>query len=201
MLLLNPRNLSPLGLDVQSLALMRETVGFFEAKGKKRLKDDDRDRVWYRDFLDFQKERKLFATLLTPSALGRGRPVGHLPELRPQRNPRFLRPRLLVHVAGDDPRPRPFWMSRNETMRRRAAALLREGGIFGFGLSEKEHGADIYSTEMRLAANPGSGFLANGRKYYIGNANEAALLSILGKMPDGRSGSSSPPTRGIRSTT
>jgi alkylation response protein AidB-like acyl-CoA dehydrogenase len=77
-------------------------------------------------------------------------------------------------------------MSRNETMRRRAAALLGEGGIFGFGLSEKEHGADIYSTEMKLAANPAGGFLANGRKYYIGNANEAALLSVLGKMPDGK---------------
>jgi len=34
----------------------------------------------------------------------------------------------------------PFWMSRNDAMRRRAAALLDAGGIFGFGLSEKEHG-------------------------------------------------------------
>ena len=187
MLLLNPRNLSPLGLDAQSLALMRETVGFFEAKGKKRLKDDDRDRVWYRDFLDFQKERKLFATLLTPSALG----------AEGARWDTFRNCALneilgfyglaywytwQVTILGLG----PFWMSRNETMRRRAAALLREGGIFGFGLSEKEHGADIYSTEMRLAANPGGGFLANGRKYYIGNANEAALLSVLGKMPDGK---------------
>jgi len=48
---------------------MRETVGFFEAKGKKRLKDDDRDRVWYRDFSTPEGE-EAFATLLTPSALG-----------------------------------------------------------------------------------------------------------------------------------
>jgi len=47
---------------------------FFEAKGKRRLKDDDRDRVWYRDFLDFQKEKKLFATFLT-----RGRSAGPAP--------------------------------------------------------------------------------------------------------------------------
>jgi acyl-CoA dehydrogenase len=73
-------------------------------------------------------------------------------------------------------------MSGNEAMKRRVASLLAGGGIFGFGLSEKEHGADLYGTATSLAPAPGGGFVANGRKYYIGNGNEAALLSVFGKV-------------------
>jgi acyl-CoA dehydrogenase len=187
MLLLNPRALSVPGLDPGSLSLLRDTVGFFEAKGKKRLKEDDRDRVWYRDFLDFQKQKRLFATFLTPQTLGG--PGARWDTYRNCALNEILGFYGLAYwytwqvtILGLG----PFWMSRNDSMRRRAAALLGAGGIFGFGLSEKEHGADIYSTEMKLSAAPGGGFLANGRKYYIGNANEAALLSVLGKMPDGK---------------
>ncbi|HEY3447835.1 MAG TPA: acyl-CoA dehydrogenase [Myxococcales bacterium] len=73
-------------------------------------------------------------------------------------------------------------MSRNEAVRRRAAQALREGGIFAFGLSEKEHGADIYASDMRLVPQADGGFLAEGDKYYIGNANEAALVSVFGRI-------------------
>ncbi|HUM01769.1 MAG TPA: acyl-CoA dehydrogenase [Thermoanaerobaculia bacterium] len=186
MLLLNPRSPGAFSLDPRSAAIMADTVAFFEAKGKKRLKDDDRDRVWYRDFLDFQKGRKIFSTLLTPRTLGG-------PDARwdTYRNAAFNE--ILgfyglpywytwqVTILGLG----PFWMSRNEAMKKRAAALLAEGGIFGFGLSEKEHGADLYSTEMRLTPGADGGFLARGRKYYIGNGNEAALLSVFGKMAEG----------------
>jgi len=186
MLLLNPKSPGAFPLDPHSTAILRDTVAFFEAKGKKRLKEDDRDRVWYRDFLDFQRGRKVFATFLTPSALG-----GAEARWDTWRNcalnevlgfyglPYWYAWQVTILGLG------PFWMSRNEAMRKRAAALLAEGGIFGFGLSEKEHGADIYSTEMRLAPRPGGGYLANGRKYYIGNGNEAALLSVFGKMAGG----------------
>jgi acyl-CoA dehydrogenase len=185
MLLLNPRS-PDLPLDQLSAGIVRDTIAFFEAKGKKRLKDDDRDRVWYRDFLDFQKEKRIFSTLLTPSAFG-----GPGARWDTYRNCAFNEVlgfyglpywyTWQVSILGLG----PFWMSRNEAMKRRAAALLADGGVFGFGLSEKEHGADIYSTEMRLAANPSGGYLANGRKYYIGNGNEASLLSVFGKMADG----------------
>ena len=60
MLLLDPRNLTRPYPDARSGEVMRDTVAFFEAKGKRRLKDDDRERVWYRDFLDYQREKKLF---------------------------------------------------------------------------------------------------------------------------------------------
>jgi acyl-CoA dehydrogenase len=186
MLLLNPRSLDTRALDVRSAEILRETIAFFESKGKKRLKDDDRDRVWYRDFLDFQKNEKIFATLLTPRAYG-----GPHARWDTFRNgafneilgfyglPYWYTWQVTILGLG------PFWMSRNEAMKRRVASLLDAGGIFGFGLSEKEHGADIYATGMSLTPDPSGGFLANGRKYYIGNGNEAALLSVLGRIAGG----------------
>ena len=66
---------------------MRKTIEFFENKGKLRLKADDHERVRYQDFLDFVKEEKVFAHLLTPSAVRSGRsllPLGHSTQLRIQ---------------------------------------------------------------------------------------------------------------------
>jgi alkylation response protein AidB-like acyl-CoA dehydrogenase len=77
----------------------------------------------------------------------------------------------------------PIWQSDNADARRRAAGLLDEGAIFGFGLSEKEHGADIYSTDMILTPD-GDGFRASGEKYYIGNGNEAGMVSVFGRRDD-----------------
>jgi acyl-CoA dehydrogenase len=79
----------------------------------------------------------------------------------------------------------PIWMSDNEALRRRTAQALEDGGIFAFGLSEKTHGADIYSTDMVLTRDPGGdGWRANGSKYYIGNGNAAAIVSTFGRFED-----------------
>jgi acyl-CoA dehydrogenase len=77
----------------------------------------------------------------------------------------------------------PIWMSENRELRARAARALEDGGIFAFGLSEKTHGADIYSTDMVLTPEDG-GWRANGRKYYIGNGNAAAIVSTFGRFAD-----------------
>jgi len=69
-------------------------------------------------------------------------------------------------------------------VKKRAAKLLKEGGIFAFGLSEKEHGADIYATDMILSPQENGSFRANGSKYYIGNGNQAALASVFGRRED-----------------
>ncbi len=76
--------------------------------------------------------------------------------------------------------------SDNEAARARAARLLDEGAIFAFGLSEQAHGADIYSTDMVLTRRPEveGGFRANGAKYYIGNGNEAGMVSVFGRRDD-----------------
>ena len=55
--------------------------------------------------------------------------------------------------------------------------------MFAFGLSEREHGADIYETDMVLTPD-GDGFRANGGKYYIGNGNVAGMVSVFGRRRD-----------------
>jgi acyl-CoA dehydrogenase len=72
----------------------------------------------------------------------------------------------------------------NEELKRRTAQLLRDGGVFAFGLSEKDHGADLYSSEMTLYPQADGSYLARGSKYYIGNGNCAALVSTFGKVAD-----------------
>jgi len=186
MFLLNPKQLSATHLDPALNEILRKTVAFFEDKGKKRLKEDDFDRVWYADFLDFVKRERIFATLLTPSGYG-------------DKDCRWDTSRLCafnellgfyglcywytwqVTILGLG----PIWMSNNEGLKRKAAELLDEGAIFAFGLSEKEHGADIYASDMLLIPSGEGGYLARGDKYYIGNGNEAAMVSTFGRAPDG----------------
>ena len=55
MILLDPHNHSRPYSDERSREVMQKAIRFFEAKGKRALKKDDRERVWYDDFLDFVK--------------------------------------------------------------------------------------------------------------------------------------------------
>lgn len=183
MILLNPKAYGWTSLDEPSRRLMLDTIGFFEAKGKTRLKHDDRERIWYADFLHFVKEQAAFAMLMTPA--GYGPPKSRWDTWRNCAFNEILGFYGLhywytwqVSMLGLG----PIWMSDNEEIKRRTAQLLQEGAIFAFGLSEKEHGADIYASGMVLTPRPDGGYLANGRKYYIGNANQAALVSTFGRM-------------------
>ncbi|MCX5852227.1 MAG: acyl-CoA dehydrogenase [Deltaproteobacteria bacterium] len=186
MILLNPKKHSRKYPDERSREIMLKTIDFFEKKGKKKLKEDDHARVWYRDFLDFIKKEKIFAQLLTPGKYGLDKNY----RWDTWRNCEFNE--LLgfyglhywytwqVSILGLG----PIWMSSNEEAKKKAAKLLNEGAIFAFGLSERDHGADIYSTEMTLSLQPDGTYLANGEKYYIGNGNEAEMVSTFGKMTD-----------------
>ena len=66
----------------------------------------------------------------------------------------------------------------------------RPGQVMAFGLSEREHGADVYSTDMVLTPaseeDRANGILyrASGEKYYIGNGNVASLVSVFGRRGD-----------------
>ena len=66
MILLNPRNPEPRYGDERSAELMRQTIEFFESKGKKRLLEDYYARGWYADFLSHVKQHRLFASICTP---------------------------------------------------------------------------------------------------------------------------------------
>ncbi len=188
-LLFNPRTYEPTHLDAASREIMLKTIDFFETRGKRTLLEDDHQRVWYSDFLEFVKENKVFATLLTPAADAAG-----------DAGKRWDTTRICafneitgfyglaywytwqVTILGLG----PIWQSGNAEARRRAAELLDAGAIFAFGLSEKEHGADIYSTDMILTPDDSGtgGFRANGGKYYIGNGNLAGMVSVFGRRAD-----------------
>ncbi len=184
MLLFNPKQLRAEHPDPKVHELLAKTVAFFETKGKRRLKEDDRERVWYADFLTFVQREKVFATLLTPEGYGG-------PDCRWDTSRLCAFNEVLgfyglcywytwqVSILGLG----PIWMSANEPLKHKAARLLEEGGIFAFGLSEKEHGADIYATDLLLVPQADGGYLARGDKYYIGNGNEAALVSTFGRLP------------------
>jgi acyl-CoA dehydrogenase len=78
----------------------------------------------------------------------------------------------------------PVWTSPNAEARRLVGQLLNDGGMFGFGLSERTRGADIYNTDVILSADGAGGWTASGEKYYIGNGNCAARLSVFGRFSD-----------------
>jgi acyl-CoA dehydrogenase len=185
MILFNPNSPSRFYPDETSRQMMLKTIAFFEEKGKQKIKADDHKRVWYADFLEFQKKEKLFANLLTPTPYG-----GTDARWDTWRNCEFNE--ILgfyglaywytwqVSILGLG----PIWMSPNEALKQKAAQLLSEGEVFAFGLSEREHGADIYSTGMTLTPQLDGTYLANGEKYYIGNGNAAPMVSTFGKFAD-----------------
>ena len=67
MILLNPKQHTRPYADERSAEVMRKTIAFFETKGKEKLLADYYSRVWYRDFLDFVKANRIFATMCTPA--------------------------------------------------------------------------------------------------------------------------------------
>lgn len=185
MLLLNPKKYNVEFPDKESKEMMLKTIEFFEKKGLKKVKEDYHNRTWPKDFVDFQKEHKYFAKLLTPAGYG-------AKDNRWDTYRTFHWAELMgfygiaywyvwdVSMLGIC----PIWMGSNEEMKHKAAKLLEEGEVFAFGLSEKEHGADIYSSDMMLYPQADGTYKGNGDKYYIGNGNEAAMVSTFAKIAD-----------------
>lgn len=184
-MLLNPKKETFEHLDPRSRELMKKTIEYFESRGKERLKEDAHERRWYKDFIDFLKENEVFATLLTPQEHAvDGDPDKRWDTFRNCDFNEILAFYNLSHwyawqvtILGLG----PIFMGNNEEIKKKTARLLKEGGIFAFGLSERAHGADLYSSEMSLTPLAEGKYVADGGKYYIGNANEAALVSTFGK--------------------
>jgi acyl-CoA dehydrogenase len=181
MSLFNPRTYRASHPDAHTNDMLEAVVAWFEERGLKRLKQDFHDRVWNYDFVEFMKSHQVLATLMTPRGYGENAAWNTL------RNVEFAEITAFygitywytfqVSMLGLG----PIFNGDNEQAKHRAAQLLRDGAVFAFGLSEQDHGADIYSTGMQLVPQPGGGYLARGSKYYIGNGNEAALVSTFGK--------------------
>lgn len=185
MILLNPKKYIRQVSDDRSREVMQKTIRFFEDTGLEKLKEDFHERTWYADFIEFMKQEKILATMMLNAENG-------------DEDSRWDTSRVCefaeilgfyglcywytyqVSVLGIG----PIWMSENPTMKEMAAQYLKDGEIFAFGLSEKEHGADIYSSDMVVTPKGDGIYSASGGKYYIGNANKARMVSTFGKMSD-----------------
>src|SRR3954468_19932271 len=185
--LLNPATYDASEFDSATRRLFRATIDWFEAKGKAALTAEVRTDVWYADFIAFLARERAFAILLTPARDGGGDPDKRWDTARNAAFNEILGFYGLpywyawqVTILGLG----PIWQSGNDTARARAAQLLDEGAVFAFGLSERDHGADIYSTDMVLEPDGEGGFNASGSKYYIGNGNVAGMVSVFGRRAD-----------------
>ena len=196
MLLFNPSAYDAAHYDEPTRRALLAVRRFFEAKGHAALKAESHDATWYQDFLEMIAREGVFARFGTPAAVGTltGGSDATTARWDTARNndlSQLLAWYSLEHwyawqvtVLGLG----PVWTSGNAEAKRLVGQLLAQGGLFAFGLSEREHGADIYSTDMVLTPD-GAGWRASGEKYYIGNGNCAARVSVFGRVqrPDGPS--------------
>ena len=199
-LLFNPNTYDPQQFDPETRRLLRATIDWFEGQGKKRILDADLAAAWPADFVEFVKREKLFATFLTPSefAGADASSNGRNPDKRWDAARNAALSEILgfygltywyteqVTILGLG----PVWQSENKDAKLRAADDLEAGEVMAFGLSERDHGADVYNTDMVLepageedVAN-GILYRATGEKYYIGNGNVASLVSVFGRRGD-----------------
>lgn len=184
-MLFNPKTHNIEYKDPKTKELMQKVIDFMENKGLRSIKKDWHDKTWNYEFVEFMKENQVFATLMTPSGYG-----AEDSRWDTARNVAFAEITAFygitywytfqVSMLGLC----PVWLGSNEKIKERTANLLQEGKVFAFGLSEKEHGADIYSSDMMLTPLGNGKYEANGDKYYIGNGNEAALVSTFGKLTE-----------------
>ncbi len=192
-LLFNPNTYDPQQFDDETRRLLRATIDFFEGQGKKRILDDDLTAQWPADFVDFVKREKLFATFLTPSEFADGDPNKRWDAARNAALSEILGFYGLTYwyteqvtILGLG----PIWQSENKDAKLKAADDLEAGEVMAFGLSEREHGADVYNTDMVLTPaseeDRAEGILyrATGEKYYIGNGNVASMVSVFARRGD-----------------
>ncbi len=186
--LLNPATYDASEFDSETQRVFRATIDWFETKGKGRLLAESHTDEWYADFIEFLARERVFATLLTPARDADDAEGGKRWDTA--RNavfneilgfyglPYWYAWQVTILGLG------PIWQSDNDAARAHAARLLSDGSVFAFGLSEREHGADIYSTDMILTPDGDGGFRASGGKYYIGNGNVAGMVSVFGRRSD-----------------
>jgi acyl-CoA dehydrogenase len=188
-LLLNPNDFDPQQLDPETRRQLRALIDWFEERGKTRLLQDDLDATWVADFLGFIKRERVFATFLTPSEFADGDPNKRWDTSRNAVLSEILGFYGLAYWYAEQVTILglgPIWQSDNIKAKERAAAQLEAGGVMAFALSEREHGADIYNTDMLLTPTTDEGvvFRASGEKYYIGNGNVAGMVSVFSRRTD-----------------
>ncbi len=184
--LLNPKNIKDSFKDEALNNVFNETITFFEERGLKNLRIDNRADRETKDWFKYQGKRNIYGKILTPSKYGCDDSrfdlfrIGVFSELMAFYSSSHWYT-FQVSLLGCC----PIWMGDNETQKQELAEDFTKGNVSAFALSEKEHGADIYSSDMKLTSLGEGKFRADGRKYYIGNAYVATKISTLGKDDEG----------------
>lgn len=180
-LLLNPQQMEQVMSDKKTQDLFNLTVDFFEQKGNFSMRIDAKSKRMPTDFYQFIKASGLFATLLTPA--GYGDNDARWDHYRITSASELLgfyglyQYTFQVSVLGVG----PIWISDNEQQKQELAQQLKEGHVFAFGMSERNHGADLYNSEALITPVGKGKYVANGEKYYIGNSSRAPKITVLGK--------------------
>ena len=136
MALFNPKTYRGAHPDAHTNDMLEAVIDWFEQRGLKQLKADYHDRAWNYDFVEFMKSRQVLATLMTPEGYGENA------AWNTRRNVEFAEITgfygitywytFQVSMLGLG----PIFNGDNEKVKRRAAALLQQGAVFAFGLSE-----------------------------------------------------------------
>ncbi|MET8779313.1 acyl-CoA dehydrogenase family protein [Nocardia sp. NPDC004654] len=185
--LFNPKTDTFAEFDPTTRRLLASLVDFFESKGKQALTADAHRGEWYDDWMAYLADSRILAYMATPKAHAGGDPdkrwdtafISKFNEITG-----FYGAQYWYAWGVSTLGLATIWQSANGKAHARAAEELDRGGIVAFGLSEKDHGADIYSTDMLLTPDGAGGFIANGSKYYIGNGNVARLVPTIGRRTD-----------------
>lgn len=158
----------------------RKLVEFFDAKGLAAIKEEDRREQWYEDWISYQAEHRLYASVLSPKEFS-----SSSSQLDLLRLTRFLEVFAYCSPSHGYSLQVTFLglfsilMGTNTALKREAVQAIEAGGLLAFGVSEKQHGSDLFGNEFTVRETDDGHFIANGTKYYIGNANAAAIISVL----------------------
>jgi acyl-CoA dehydrogenase len=184
MVLFNPQKYQDRNYpDERSKEIMLKTIEWFENKGLKKLNEDYHAREFTYDFAEFIKEEKIFETLFLPKGYGdkdQYYSTYRMFEFSEICGFYGMAYWYMYHVStlGLD----PVFLGDNEEFKQKAVEKLKENPLCAFGLSEKDHGADIYSSSVKLYPCEDGTYIARGTKYYIGNGNEAGIITVFGKI-------------------
>lgn len=184
-LLLNPKKYRDRNYpDEKSKEIMIKMIDWFENKGLAKHKEQYHKHEFCEDFQQFVTEEGFFETLFLPSGYGSD-PDQYYSSYRMYEFSEICgfygaAYWYAYHVSALG--LNPVLLGDNEEAKHLAAAKLKDNALCAFALSEKEHGADIYSTETKLYPQGDGSYLARGTKYYIGNGNVASTVTVFGKI-------------------
>jgi alkylation response protein AidB-like acyl-CoA dehydrogenase len=74
----------------------------------------------------------------------------------------------------------PVWLAGHPEQARALASRVRGGAVVSWGLSERDHGADLIAGELTATAEP-DGWRLDGEKWLINNATRADLVCLLAR--------------------